>query len=403
MELFSSLPLILDGATGTSLQKRGMPSGVCPEKWILENPEILVALQRDYAAAGSDILTTATFGANSAALERNGIAGQTAEYNKKLTALSAEASGGKALLAGDISPTGLQMAPYGSTTLDEVVAVYAEQVRALDEAGVDFFLIETSIALCEARAAILAVKENSKKPFAVSFSVGANGSSLYGSDIVSALVTAQALGASAFGINCCGDLKLLTELMKRLSPFAKIPLLVQPNAGLPEMIDGVAHYSLTPDELADFARELPSFGVGIFGGCCGTAPEHIAALKKALGGAVVAEPAGTGKLLFASEKNALAYSPELENAEVVCSEDILEDAEDAADEADFIRLSIPDEDALEAFLENSAMLRLPLCVSSPSVEILEKAVRAYSGTLLCDMPKTPLLEALHEKYGLELI
>ena len=173
-----SLPILLDGATGSELYKRGMPAGACTEQWVLGHPEALLELQRGYVAAGSQVLIAPTFGANRVRLEQHGIFGQVADYNRRLVELSRQAAGGRALVAGDMAPTGLFIAPFGESSFEELVAIYTEQAAALAAAGVDLFLIETTMTMPEARAAVLACKSVSDRPVWVTFTCDENGRTL---------------------------------------------------------------------------------------------------------------------------------------------------------------------------------------------------------------------------------
>lgn len=403
MALPLSVPIILDGATGSQLQMRGMPVGTCPEQWILEHGDVLIQLQQEYIEAGSNIIYAPTFGANSAALERNGICGKTREMNIELVSLSKRAAAGRALVAGDISPTGLQPAPFGSSTFDDIYETYLEQVSALAEAGVDLFVIETSMSLAEARAALLAVKSISDKPAIVSFTVGESGKTLYGDSLTSALAVSQALGAAAFGINCCGDLGLMCKLFAELSPFAQIPLLAKPNAGLPEMIDGKAIYNLSARDFANFSLTLGKLGVGLIGGCCGTSPEHIKALSAAVAKMEVATFVCT-KTLCASKREILEFSSDTRAAEIACSEDLLEDIEDAISQgAELIKLNIADMQALAAFLEYVPLVEHPICISAGDLKLLETAARNYCGVALCDMPRSEQVKDICKRYGMTII
>ena len=165
------LPLILDGATGTQLQKRGFTGDQCAEAWTLAHPDVMIDLQRAYVESGSQIVYSPTFGANRVKLESHGIFGKVEEFNAQLVALSRRAAGDRALVAGDISPTGLFLYPLGETTFEELFEIYTEQAAALEKAGVDLFVVETMVTLAEARAAVLAVKSVSRKPVFVSFSL----------------------------------------------------------------------------------------------------------------------------------------------------------------------------------------------------------------------------------------
>ena len=243
-----SLPILLDGATGSELYKRGMPAGAYTEQWVLGHPEALLELQRGYVAAGSQVLIAPTFGANRVRLEQHGIFGQVADYNRRLVELSRQAAGGRALVAGDMAPTGLFIAPFGESSFEELVAIYTEQAAALAAAGVDLFLIETTMTMPEARAAVLACKSVSDRPVWVTFTCDENGRTLSGTDVLAALIVMQGMGVDAFGLNCSSGPAEMLEQMRRLTPYTTVPLIAKPNAGLPETVEGQAVYHCPPEE-----------------------------------------------------------------------------------------------------------------------------------------------------------
>lgn len=278
MELFDKLPLILDGATGTELQKLGCTPDRCMEQWILENSESLIGLQRAYVRAGSDIIYAPTFGANRIALDKHGLGQSVREYNLRLVELSRKAASGKAMVGGDIAPTGVPLEPYGDMREEELLGIYAQQAAVLEEAGVDLFAVETQMSGEEARVAVCAIKSVSAKPIFLSFTCNAVGLTLYGEKFTDLLKTAQDLGVGAFGINCCGDFGLIGRLVREMSAVSKIPLLVKPNAGMPRIIDGRPVFDLTPAEFSRQMAELKSLGASVLGGCCGTNMHHISAL-----------------------------------------------------------------------------------------------------------------------------
>lgn len=278
MELFNKLPLILDGAMGTELQKRGCAPGSCMEEWILENPDSLIELQRSYVRAGSDIIYAPTFGANRFALGKYGLGEKVREYNLRLVELSRKAASGKAMVAGDIAPTGEPLEPYGDMEEEELFEIYREQAGALEQAGVDLFAVETQMSGEEARVAVSAIKSVSAKSVFLSFTCNAAGVSLYGEKFIDLLKIAQEMGVSAFGINCCGDFELIGRLVLEMSAVAKIPLIVKPNAGVPKNIDGRPVFSLPPEEFSSQMARIKSLGASVLGGCCGTDARHISAL-----------------------------------------------------------------------------------------------------------------------------
>ena len=284
-------PLILDGATGTELQKHGYAGDVSAEQWTLAHPDILREIQRGYVAAGSRVLYTPTFGANRQKLEERGIFNRTADFNRRLAALSREAADGKAWIAGDLAPTGLFLAPLGEASFEDLVDIYTEQAAGLEEAGVDLFVIETMMTLSDARAAVLAVRSVSDKPIFVSFTCDESGRSLSGTDVTAALTVLQGMGISAFGLNCSTGPEQMLVQLRRLHEYARVPLIAKPNAGMPITVGGKTVYDCTPEDFTAFVPAMLEAGVAVFGGCCGTTAAHIAALRDALRGAKFVPPA----------------------------------------------------------------------------------------------------------------
>jgi 5-methyltetrahydrofolate--homocysteine methyltransferase len=271
--------VILDGATGTQLQARGMPGGACPELWCLQNPESIKAVHRDYREAGADIVYAATFGANRYKLAQYGAGEDVYQINRDLARLARQAAGEACLVAGDIGSTGRFVEPFGDLGFEEAVAAYKEQVRGLLEGGVDLLVIETMVDIQEARAALIAVRELTDAYTMVTMTYEPAGRTLNGTDPVSALVTLQALGADAVGCNCSTGPEGMIPLIRAMAPYAKVPLVAKPNAGLPVLRGGETVFPMSAEEFAGFAGEFASAGVKFLGGCCGTTPEHIRALQ----------------------------------------------------------------------------------------------------------------------------
>lgn len=397
-------PLILDGATGTELQKCGYKGDVSAEQWVLDNPDSIVGIQRRYVAAGSNVLYSPSFGANRRKLEEHGIFNKTADYNRRLAALSQKAADGRAFVAGDISPTGLFLSPLGEASFEELVDIYTEQAAGLEQAGVDLFVIETMMTLSDARAAVLAVRSVSDKPIFVTFTCDENGRSLSGTDITAALTVLQGMGIDAFGLNCsAGPAEMLPQI-KRLREFSRVPLIVKPNAGMPEIQGGKTVYNCTPERFVELVPEFLASGVAIFGGCCGTTAEHIAALSKALKNAEPVAPAPKfTDLLPASTEKLTAYLPVDARCGKVLAvtpdfEDELSDALDTDDAMVAVRLDTWDE--VELFADCQYMISKPLCIVCDDADILEAALRAYQGRPLYEgtLPDTALAP-LVSKYG----
>ncbi len=281
-EIMQKRVMVLDGATGTQLQLRGMPEGVCPELWCIENPGPIQDIHRAYRDAGSDVVYSCTFGGNRYKLEEYGES-NVIGVNRKLVEIAREAVGENCLIAGDIAPTGKMIAPFGEVPFEEAVEIYKEQVRGLLEGGVDLFVIETMMDIQEARAALIAVRELSDAFCMVTMTYEESGRTLNGTDPITALVTLQALGADAVGCNCSTGPVDMLKVIKSMKPYATIPLVAKPNAGLPQLRDGKTVFDMGPAEFGSFADKFIAGGVGIMGGCCGTTPEHIGALSRELG------------------------------------------------------------------------------------------------------------------------
>ncbi len=281
--LCQSRPLLLDGATGSNLMKRGMPRGVCTELWIDAHPEILLDLQREYVAAGSDIIYAPTFSANRHTLQREGLGDQVSDLNRRLVALSRQAAGGKALVAGDMTTTGVPLEPNGPMEYNRLHEIYREQAAALAEGGADLIVIETMLGIDETAVALEAAREVCDLPVLCSLTVQSDGSAYFGGNCVDALEELQELGASAAGVNCSCGPEQLVSLVRNMKAVARIPLLVKPNAGMPAISDdGEAVYPMTAAEFAAHMRVLLEAGANLIGGCCGTTPEFIAEMKRKL-------------------------------------------------------------------------------------------------------------------------
>jgi len=274
-DLINKKVVILDGATGTEFIKRGMPQGVSPELWALENLEAVHEIHNAYINAGSDIVYIPTFGGNRIKLEEFGLADSLHEINSSLAKAVKKNIDGRALAFGDIAPTGKFVEPFGDLAFEDAVNIYKEQMTALIAGGVDGFVIETMMDIQETRAAVLAAKEICDLPVIVTMTFDESARTLTGNDPLSALITLQALGVDAFGCNCSTGPQDMIELIKTIKPHATIPLLAKPNAGMPKLVDGETVFDMKPEEFAGFVEELVAAGANIIGGCCGTTPEHI--------------------------------------------------------------------------------------------------------------------------------
>ncbi len=396
--------LLLDGATGSNLLKRGMPQGVCPELWITEHPEVLLELQREYIQAGSDIVYAPTFGGNCIKLKEYGLEGRLEELNGRLVQISKEAAAGQALVAGDITMTGAQLEPMGDMTFDELVEVYREQIALIVEAGVDLIGIETMMSLQETRAAVTAARSVCELPVIATLSFQKNGMTLYGVSAPAAVAVLQGMGVDAVGFNCSAGPDDMLKVVQQMKETAVVPVIAKPNAGLPVLKeDGTAGYDMTAEEFAGHMEALLAAGAGIVGGCCGTTPEFIRLLKEKTAGRVPGKGADREQILLASERAVYSFAPgtglwegrEIDfsrNEELAeeyregCFDTALDLAFDMV-ECDILRLCAKAEgiDEAEALLELaqevSRSVDVPCMLSSDSPKVLEFVVRHFSGII----------------------
>lgn len=283
-KLAQSGTILLDGATGSNLRLAGMPVGICPELWILEHPQVLAELQRAYVAAGSQIVYAPTFSANRLSLSLHGMQDRLAELNTRLVALSREAVGDTAYVAGDMTTTGRLLEPRGDISYQELFEIYQEQARVLADAGVDLIAAETMMNVDETVVLLDAVLSVCDLPVMCTLTVEADGSALYGGSAVEAVETLQEMGAEAVGLNCSVGPDQLEAVIASMRRVAKVPVIAKPNAGIPVMDEyGVAHYNMNKEQFAASMKRLTECGAGIVGGCCGTTPEYIFELAKLLG------------------------------------------------------------------------------------------------------------------------
>ena len=279
-------PVFLDGAMGTELMKRGLRVGDAPELWNLERPDEILDVQRAYVEAGAQILLTNTFGGNRLKLRRAGMEDRLEEVNRKAAEIARRASGGRALVAGDIGPTGEFMEPYGSFSEEDFYRVFREQAEVLASSGVDLFVIETMTDVGEVKAAIRACRELGL-PVAASMSFDPAGDdfrTMMGVRPEEAAKCIDEAGADLVGANCGGvSPEEMAQVVGRMREATKRPLFAEPNAGKPELVDGKAVYRLSPEAFVEGMRKVAEAGARGLGGCCGTTPEHIRLLVRELG------------------------------------------------------------------------------------------------------------------------
>ena len=425
---------ILDGATGSNLQKAGMKSGECPEQWILNHPDIFIDLQKKYIGAGSDAVYAPTFTSTRVKLDEYGLGAKQREYVGKLVGLSKQAveesrTDRKIYVLGDISMTGLQIQPLGTMPFEELVDIYKEQVTLSVEAGVDGFVIETMMSLQEARAAVLAVKESCDLPVFVTMTFQEDGRTLYGTSPETAMVVLQEMGVDAVGINCSTGPDKMVDAVKSMKRYAKVPVIVKPNAGLPALVDGETVYDMGPDEFARAMKKLAEAGATVLGGCCGTTPEHICCLKEALKEQMFKPLVPARERTLTTERNVTSIS--LDGTFTIVGERInptgkkalqeqlrqgqldlvVEMAEEQVEKgARILDVNMgmngidEKEMMLKAVQELTMTVDVPLSIDSSYVEVVEQALRIYPGRALInsislETEKFEKLIPIARKYG----
>lgn len=421
--------IFLDGATGTNLQQAGMPVGVCPEDWILSHKEVLLNLQKAYFEAGSDIVLAPTFTANRIKLAEYGLEGRLEEINRQLVAISRQAAGDKGLVAGDMTMTGRQLEPIGDLDFETLVNVYKEQAKVLADVGVDLFIIETMMSLAECRAALIAVKETCDLPVCVTLSFNEDGRTLFGTDAGTAMVVLQSLGADAVGVNCSAGPEQMADIVREMRSYANIPVIAKPNAGMPELVNGRTVYQMTPADFAAAMTALADEGAGIFGGCCGTTPDHIRALKEALDDKAVPGISKAYRRVLASERQTVDIPMDgrfmvigerinptgKKKLQAALREEDMDYVAAMAEQQEEDGASILDINMgmngidEKAMMEKSIMtvtqtVNLPLCIDSSHVDVIEAALRIYPGRALInsismEKEKIEKLLPIARKYG----
>jgi len=272
----------LDGATGSNLQKAGMPRGCCTEEWILAHPDALIDLQRRYAESGSQILYAPTFQAQPIALEKVGLDKQTEAINARLITLSKQA-GPDCLIAGNLTTLAAFTDSWDEGNFDLLVENYRRQIRGLIDGGADLLAAETLLYPVEAEAILTAAELEGAGAAMYTFTMQSSGSLFSGMDAGPVLKNLEDSGAAAVGFNCVAADMMTAGLVSKLRRYVRIPLICKPNAGVPVIgEDNLAHYPMGPEEFADIMADCSQMGASLLGGCCGTAPEYIAAVKEKL-------------------------------------------------------------------------------------------------------------------------
>lgn len=406
--------LYLDGATGSNLVKAGMPSGVCPEQWILEHQDVMLQLQKDYVQAGTNILYAPTFTANRVKLAEYHLEKNMTSMIRDLVAISKKAAestpGHPVYVAGDLTMTGEQLKPMGKMELETLIDIYKEQILCLVDAGADLLVVETMMSLAETRAALIAAKEVCDLPVIATLTFEADGRTLFGTDAKTAAIVLESLGASAIGANCSTGPAQMENIISEMVSHTRIPVIAKPNAGLPFLDEnGTTCYNMEAEEFAEEMEVLVNAGVTILGGCCGTTPEFIRQIHERFGtdAKVAASRRPDGIRYLTSER--ITHSFGLDDGFFVVGERINPTGKKALQaqlrEGSFEKviqfaeeqeacgakvldinmgMSGIDEKAsmLRALEEVSGVTNLPLSLDSSYVEVLEAALRNYPGRAL---------------------
>ena len=276
--------LVSDGATGTNLQKRGLPHGVTAEQWVLEQPNQIEQLYRDFIQAGSNIILTCTFGGSPVRLEHAGLPGKVIEVNHQASTLAQKAAKDTdVLIAGSIGPSGQMLKPLGLLELEDAIKSFAEQAKALDDGGVDFLVIETQFDITEATAAIQGAQSVSKLPIVCSFSYDRGTRTMMGVKPAQMAKAIAPFGVAALGINCGRSLEENFAALQELKQNTDLPIWFKPNAGMPELDENNNPvYSVDPAKMSANVPKWIEAGARIIGGCCGSSPQHIHAIAEAV-------------------------------------------------------------------------------------------------------------------------
>jgi 5-methyltetrahydrofolate--homocysteine methyltransferase len=437
-DLTQSNIFILDGATGSNLQKRGMPAGVCPEKWMLENKEIIIGLQREFLESGTDILFAPTFTSNRIKLREYGMEDGIDRINRELVGVSREAirsyqekTGNlrRVYIAADLTMTGEQLEPVGTMVFEDLVDVYKEQMTVLISEGVDLFVIETMMSLQECRAALLAAKELCDLPVMVSLTFKEEGRTFYGTDPRTAITVLQSMGADAVGVNCSTGPDKMLGIIREMKQYAHVPIIAKPNAGIPKLIDGKTVFPMEPEEFAAEMEKLVAEGASLVGGCCGSTPEHIRLMTEKVRKLIplpicenhvraltterrTVDISLTGRFMVVGERinptGKKALQSELREGSLNLIAKMAAEQEELG--ADILDVNVgmnginEKETMLKVVNEVLRVTELPLSIDSSNIDVIESVLRIYPGRALInsislEKEKFEKLLPIAKKYG----
>jgi len=399
---------VIDGAMGTQIMKKGVAAGTCFEELNIKDPGMIESIHRSYIEAGADIVETNTFGGTRTKLSSYGLEDKFHKINFDGVRIAKKAAAGKAFVAASMGPCGHLMEPIGDFSFDSAYEEFAAQAKIFEEAGADLVSIETMSDLQEVRAALIAVKQNTSLPVIVHLTYAENGKTITGTSPEVAIAVLMSLGADAIGANCSTGPKDMVSLARSLAKRSGIPVSIMPNAGNPEIVDDETVYRMTPDKFASYAKKILSAGVKFIGGCCGTGPEHIRAVREIVSkdwsrpaltdknDAVltsrtkVLEIGKRKKIVIIGERinptNKKDFQAELKEGKMnILRQEAVSQAAAGADLLD-INVGAPDIDEAaamkKAVLVAQAAVDLPLCIDSSNPAALEEGLKNYPGRAL---------------------
>jgi 5-methyltetrahydrofolate--homocysteine methyltransferase len=428
--------LVMDGAMGTQLMEKGVRPEDCFDAQNLKNPKIVEAVHRAYVEAGADILETNTFGANRIKLLDYGLDKKVRDINIEAAQLARVAIGERGFVCGSIGPLGKMIDPLGEVTFDQAYEAFAEQAKALEEGGADCVSIETISDLQEMRAAVIAVKSETKLPIIASLTYDEGEKTVYGTTPEVAVAVLEPLGIDVIGANCSTGPEGMLKVSRKLIAVSSKPIMIMPNAGMPELIGNKAVYKMTPAKFGAFAKKFAEMGVSIIGGCCGTGPEHIHAIKSQIPGSksqtnyklqitnyktkfasrtriIELKPGVT--LLIAERINPTgrkAFQEEIKSGKTqILRTEVINQTKAGAHLLD-VNVSVPDtiesQNMDKAVKTAQTVSDLPLSIDSPNTLALEAGLKAFCGRALLNSVngKKESIEKvlpLAKKYGAAII
>lgn len=393
--------LIFDGSKGVMLQRLGMKGGECPELWNSEHREEVKSIYTLYKNAGADVIQTNTFQGNRKVLEKYSLADRTYELNYEGARLAREVMGRSGYVAASIGPIGKLFEPSGDLTFDEAYEVYKEQVKAVLDGGADIINFETFTDLAEMRAALIAVKDLTDLPVICSMAFESNGKTLMGTDPLTAAIVLKSLGADMIGSNCSFGPEHMLEIVKKMSEAGGILLSAKPNAGLPEVIDGKTVYKESPEKFAQLARRFVENNVRLIGGCCGTTPEFIKAIKENLVNVEIPDLGYKSEHVIASGTRRLSLegSGKINTGKIFAAEDaqLVKELSDSnfdyisdlaldlsTEDYDAIYVNVDTENGKDSTLskvvnEAQGFIKAPFVLETSNAKSLDLALRIYKG------------------------